>query len=58
MSIWQSIGRGLGFGVQNAVPAPLIVRGSNLFNDLTGGMGQVPAPSEQTAMTVSAIHAC
>lgn len=57
MSIWQSIGRSLGFGVQNAVPAPLIIRGSSLFDDLTGGMGQVAAPSEHTAMTVSAIYA-
>lgn len=57
MSIWQSIGRSLGFGVQNAVAAPLIIRGSSLFDDLTGGAGQIPAPSEHTAMTVSAIYA-
>lgn len=57
MSIWQNIGRRLGFEVQNATPTTLIVRGSQAFEDFTGvGPGLAP-PTEETALTVSAIYA-
>jgi hypothetical protein len=43
-------------GPQNAVSTSLIVRGSSMFDALTG-YSDLSGPSEQTAMTVSAIYA-
>lgn len=61
MNIWERVTAAFGtksgtvVAVQNATALPLIVRGSEMFDSLTGGLGS--APSESNAMTVSAIYA-
>ncbi|MFC5423034.1 phage portal protein [Bosea eneae] len=45
--------------IVNQTPAPLIVRGSELWNDLTGALaGGLPVPTERTALQISAVYAC
>lgn len=56
MSLWDQFKGLWGMGPQNAVPTSLIVRGSSMFDALTG-YSDLSGPSEQTAMTVSAIYA-
>lgn len=47
--------------IENNLPAqalPSIIRGSSLFDDLTGVAGGLPTPTEQTAFKISAVYAC
>lgn len=57
MNIWQGIKRLAGFGIQNAAPSSVIVRGTQAFEDFTGYGAGLSGPTEETAMTVSAIYA-
>jgi len=65
MSIWQDLGwlfTGRGPGAVQAADQPQtrlpeIVRGTSLFDDLVLGAGGLQVPTEQTALTVSAIYA-
>jgi HK97 family phage portal protein len=44
--------------VKNSVPVTQITRNSSSWGDFVEGLGKLPAPTETTALTVSAIYAC
>lgn len=59
MSKKRSKAGGKAAKVANQTPAPLIVRGSELWMDLGGSMSSgLPIPTERTALQISAVYAC
>lgn len=61
MSVWERFQALIGRKpVQNAAqtPLPLIVRGSELWNELVASAGGLTVPTERTALQISAVYAC